>query len=55
MVLEAGDLKLDAEHRLLHVAESDPIQLIPKESRLLAILMESPGQVVGRAHLPSGR
>ncbi len=55
MVLEAGNLKLDVEHQLLHVTESDPIQLTLKESRLLTILMQSPGQVVSRAHLPSGR
>lgn len=53
MVLQAGDLVLDTEQRLLHPNGygGEPIRLTPMESRLLANLMEHPGQVVSRAHL----
>jgi two-component system phosphate regulon response regulator PhoB len=53
MLLQAGDLALDTEHCLLHPNGygGEPIRLTPMESRLLATLMESPDQVVSRAHL----
>ena len=51
MFVQAGDLRLDTERRLLHLNEAAPLQLGPMEARLLAVLMESPGQVVSRAHL----
>ena len=53
MFMQVGDLKLDVEHRLLYLDGTGPasLQLDPMEARLLATLMESPGQVVSRAHL----
>ncbi len=53
MFLQAGNLKLDTEHRLLYLggSETTPLQLGPMEAHLLAALMEFPGQVVSRAHL----
>ena len=51
MFMQAGDLKLDTEQRLLYLSEDDPVKLGPMEARLLAALMASPGQVVSRAHL----
>jgi len=53
MVLQAGDLVLDTERRLLHPNGygGEPIRLTPMESRLLVVLMESPGQIVSRADL----
>jgi DNA-binding response OmpR family regulator len=53
MFVQVGDLKLDVEHRLLYLngSGSASLQLNPMEARLLATLMESPGQVVSRAHL----
>ena len=45
MVLQAGDLVLDTDHRLLHPNG------YPMESRLLAALMEHPRQVLSRAYL----
>ena len=53
MFVQVGDLKLDVEHRLLYLNRSGSasLQLDPMEARLLATLMESPGQVVSRAHL----
>jgi DNA-binding response OmpR family regulator len=53
MCLQAGDLRLDVEHRLLYLggSEANPIKLTPMESRLLATLMKFPGQVVSRAYL----
>ena len=53
MFMQVGDLKLDIEHRLLYLngTGSASLRLDPMESRLLATLMESPGQVVSRAHL----
>jgi DNA-binding response OmpR family regulator len=53
MLRQAGDLKLDIEHRLLYLGAGDagPIALTPMETRLLAALMDAAGQVVSRAHL----
>ena len=53
MFIQVGDLKLEIEHRLLYLDGSDsvPLQINPMEARLLATLMESPGQVVSRAYL----
>ena len=53
MFVHVGDLKLDVEHRLLYLngSGSAPLQINPMEARLLATLMESPGQVVSRARL----
>ena len=53
MFMLVGDLKLDVEHRMLYLDEtgSASLRLDPMEARLLATLMESPGQVVSRAHL----
>ncbi len=51
MLVETGDLRLDTEQRLLYLNEAAPLRLGPIEARLLATLMESPGQVVSRAHL----
>jgi DNA-binding response OmpR family regulator len=53
MFMQVGDLKLDVEHRLLYLGGTEPasLQLDPMEARLLATLMEAPGQVVSRAHL----
>ncbi len=53
MFMQVGDLKLDVEHRLLYLngTGSAPLRLDLMETRLLATLMESPGQVVSRAHL----
>jgi DNA-binding response OmpR family regulator len=52
-MLQVGDLALDIEHRILYLDGnlSNPIKLSPMESRLLATLMESPGQVVKRSRL----
>ncbi len=50
-MLEAGDLRLDTEQRLLYLNEAAPLQLGPIEARLLAVFMGAPGQVVSRAHL----
>jgi DNA-binding response OmpR family regulator len=53
MFMQVGDLKLDIEHRLLYLnrSGSTSFQLDPMETRLLAVLMEAPGQVISRAHL----
>jgi DNA-binding response OmpR family regulator len=53
MFIQVGDLKLDVEHRLLYLngTGSTSLRLDPMEARLLATLMQSPGQVVSRAHL----
>jgi DNA-binding response OmpR family regulator len=53
MFRRAGELTLDTDHRQLYLngSETGPIKLTPMESRLLATLMETPGQVVSRAHL----
>jgi DNA-binding response OmpR family regulator len=53
MLQLAGDLELDTEHHLLYLKgrQDGPIRLTPMESRLLAALMETPDQVVARAHL----
>ncbi len=53
MFMQVGDLKLDVEHRLLYLngTGSAFLRLDPMETRLLATLMEFPGQVVSRAHL----
>jgi two-component system response regulator RegX3 len=53
MVVQASDLVLDTKHRLLHRNGygGEPIRLTPMESRLLATLMEHPGQVLSRAYL----
>jgi DNA-binding response OmpR family regulator len=53
MILQAGDLKLDTEHRLLYVGgrDANPIALTPMETHLLAAMMDAAGQVVSRAHL----
>jgi len=50
MKLQAGHLKL--VDRDLYLGENTtPIKLTPKEARLLAVLMQHPGQVVNRATL----
>ena len=50
MKLQTGSLKL--EHRRLYLGDDrSPIICSPKEARLLAVLMQHPGQVVGRAQL----
>ena len=43
MLRQAGDLKLDIEHRLLYLGAGDagPIALTPMETRLLAALMRT--------------
>jgi DNA-binding response OmpR family regulator len=53
MVLQTGDMALDTDHHLLYHGgrEANPIKLTPMECRLLAILMESPDQVISHAQL----
>jgi len=53
MCLQAGHLML--KNRVLYLSENGTaptkIKLLPKEARLLAVLMQSPGEVVSRARL----
>ncbi len=50
MKLQAGHLKLVEQH--LYIGDNpSPIKLTPKEACLLAVLMQSPGQIVSRARL----
>ncbi len=50
MKLQAGPLRLVDDH-LYRGDDPSPIKLSPKEAHLLAVLMQSPGQVVSRARL----
>jgi DNA-binding response OmpR family regulator len=50
MKLQAGPLKLVDRHLYLGDA-TRPLKLMPKEAHLLAVLMQSPGEVVSRAML----
>jgi DNA-binding response OmpR family regulator len=50
MKLQTGSIRL--EHRLLYLGNNrPPVVCSPKEARLLATLMQHPGQVVSRAQL----
>ncbi len=50
MKLQAGPLKLVEQH--VYIGDDpSPIRLSPKEACLLAVLMQSPGQVVSRERL----
>ncbi len=50
MKLKVGSLRLEDRYLYLDNDQS-PIKLTPREARLLAILMQHPGQVVKRATL----
>lgn len=53
MRIEAGRLALDVDvHNLyLNGNGANPVKLYPMEARLLATLMEAPGEVLSRAYL----
>jgi two-component system response regulator RegX3 len=53
MRIEAGRLALDVEAHSLYLNGNgmSPVKLYPMEVRLLATLMESPGEVLSRAYL----
>ena len=48
--LSVGDLRLDADRRLVTVAD-EPVELTPTEFSLLQTLMDSPGYVFTRSEL----
>ncbi len=50
MHIQAGFLKL-IDRTLYRDDDPSPVKLLPKEARLLAVLMQSSGQVVSRAKL----
>ena len=51
MILQTGPLKLVDHCLYLGDGTSSPVKLLPMEARLLAVLMQHPGQVVTRARL----
>ena len=50
MKLQAGSFTLEDQNLYLDNGKP-PIKFTPKEARLLAVLMQSPGQVVSRAKI----